>query len=248
MILRHRNVILTLATCIGMAAVLDSPPAIAVAPWTEQAKLADFENIGDVAVDGNLAVIGKTTSVIVYRRSADGSWIQEATLPAGRNSQSVAVSSDPVLGEIVIIGDLADRVGIIEGGAVFIYTSNGSGSWSLQESLRPTGLETGDQFGRRIAFDGQTLAVAAPGDDDRGAEAGAVYVFERPGWGQRDKILPPAGRGDIRYGLAIDVSDDRLVVGAERDDSIATDAGTAFVYGRQADQTWTQLTELSTLR
>jgi len=245
MILRHRKVILTIATFIGMAVALDSPPAIAVAPWTEQARLADFETIGDVAVDGNLAAVGKTTSVIVYRRSADGSWTQEATLPTVRNSQSVAVDSDPALGEIVIIGDLADRVGIVEGGAVFIYTSNGAGTWSLQETLRPTGLETGDQFGRRIAFDGQTLAVSAPGDDDQGTEAGAVYVFERAGWARRDKILPPSGRGDIRYGWAVDVSDDRLVVGAERDDSVATDAGTVFVYGRQPNQTWAQLTELA---
>ena len=245
MTLRHRTATLTIAICIGMALAIDSPPANAVAPWTEQAKLADFETIGDVAVDGNLAAIGKNRSVIVYRRSADGSWIQEANLPAGRNSQSVAVDADPVLGEIVIIGDLADRVGTVEGGAVFIYSSDGSGTWSLQKTLRPAGLQTGDQFGRRLAFDGQTLAVAAPGDDDRGAEAGAVYVFERPGWGQRDKILPPAGRGDIRYGWAVDVSANRLVVSAERDDSIATDAGTVFVYGRQADQSWTQLTELS---
>ena len=244
MSLAHRKVVLVITTLMGMPVALNSPTAVAVPPWTEQASIA----VGGTtaAVDGNLAAFGTSTSISVYRRGANGVLTQEAILPAGRQSFSIAVDSDPFLGELVIIGDMRDRVGIVEGGAVFIYASNGSGNWSLQTTLRPASLEAGDQFGRQLAFDGQTLAVSAPGDDAGGTDAGTVYVFERgPGWPQRDRILPPAGRGNIEYGFAVDVSGDRLVVGAQRDDSVATDAGTAFVYGRQADQSWMQLTELA---
>lgn len=42
--------------------------------------------------------------------------------------------------------------------------------------LVPDEFEDQDVFGRSVAA-GNTLAVGAPGDDDQGSFAGAVYVF-----------------------------------------------------------------------
>jgi len=229
-----------------MALILGSPPAGAVQPWDEQAILPYFQSIADVAVDGNLAASSSSDAVNIYRRGSDGAWTPEQTISTSQ-IRSVAVSSDPVLGEFVIFGSVQEmfRFPQILGGSVYVYASDGAGGWSLQNTLRPTGLEAGDLFGYRLAFDGQTLAVSAPADDDQGTDAGAVYMFDgSSSWSLQDKVLPPSGRGDIFYGWAVDVSGDRLVVGAMGDDTVAADAGTAFVYGRQSDQSWLQLTEL----
>ena len=52
----------------------------------------------------------------------------------------------------------------------------------------------GDGFGRSVALRGGVAVIGAPGEDERGSEAGAAYIFERDQggagmWGQRKKIL-----------------------------------------------------------
>lgn len=92
---------------------------------------------------------------------------------------------------------------------------------------------SGDVFGTAIALSGDTLAIAAPqedsaargsnGDqsDNSASDAGAVYVFVRSatGWAQQAYLKAPNADAGDRFGSAVALSGDTLVVGASGEDS-----------------------------
>jgi len=98
----------------------------------------------------------------------------------------------------------------------------------------------GDQFGISIAVDGDTAVVGAWLDDNAaGTNAGAAYVYQRDqggpdAWGEVVKLTAPGTRGaaDDAFGFSVAISGDTIVVGSFRDDTVAFDAGVAYVYER----------------
>jgi hypothetical protein len=88
-----------------------------------------------------------------------------------------------------------------------------------------------DQFGFSAAGVGSLIAVGAPYDDTGGTDAGAVYVFD----GTTGVLLwtlqkTTAVAGDL-FGYAVAaVGSNMLLVGAPHDDSVATDAGAAYLF------------------
>ncbi len=73
-----------------------------------------------------------------------------------------------------------------------------------------------DAFGWSVAVDGYRMVVGAPGDDGKGSNAGAVYVFEKSGgtWLQTKKLQASDGAAGDVYGFSVAVSGDRIAVGA----------------------------------
>lgn len=90
----------------------------------------------------------------------------------------------------------------------------------------------GDQYGRAVALDGNTLLVGAPLRGPAGNK-GAVYVWERgaDGWSLKGELARPAGVA--RFGSAIALDGGRCVVGSPGAQLDAS--GQAFVYDRGAD-------------
>lgn len=122
-----------------------------------------------------------------------------------------------------------------------------------------------DIFGTAVAVSGNTLVVGAPGEqsgaggingdeaDDSAGASGAVYVFVREGglWSQQAYLKASnPGRGD-RFGSALALSGDTLVVGAfwedggaagvdgDGSDDSVTNSGTAYVFERSGSD-WSQ--------
>jgi len=94
-----------------------------------------------------------------------------------------------------------------------------------------------DGFGYSVALDAQTALVGAYRNDLAAIDAGAAYVFENTAEGWSDGVaLRPVGIGyDDRFGQAVGVSGNRLIVGAPRDDDLGTDCGASYVYERTAE-------------
>jgi hypothetical protein len=151
-----------------------------------------------------------------------------------------------------------------DSGAVYVFASDGS-AWSQQAYVKASNTGPLDEFGYSVALDGDTLAVGAPleasaataidGDqtDDSTPYAGAVYVFARDGvtWSQRAYIKASNTGANDRFGNAVTVSGDTLVVGApgegsaakgvggDQADDTAPQSGAAYVFVRSGD-VWTQ--------
>jgi hypothetical protein len=88
-------------------------------------------------------------------------------------------------GEIAISGNTAaigaqlHHVGANrEQGAVFVFTRSAAGAWVPGPRIVSPDGAAGDRFGARLAIDGDTLAIAAPGDDiGPNTDLGSVQVW-----------------------------------------------------------------------
>jgi hypothetical protein len=98
----------------------------------------------------------------------------------------------------------------------------------------------GDNFGNSVDFKGNTMVIGAYGDDDKGADAGAAYVFMRDAngaWSQQQKLTASdGGPGDHFSEHAVAVEGDTIVVGADEWDlqPSGDNAGAAYIFTRNA--------------
>ena len=126
----------------------------------------------------------------------------------------------------------------------------------FHRALPYTTLSAGDEFGRAVAINGDTMVVAAPNDDDKGSNSGSVYVFTRnapgsasSGWTQRAKLVPSDGAAGDQFGyVAVAIHGDTVVVGAIKEDAKGSDSGSAYVFTRDVPGNpisgWTQRAKL----
>ena len=111
----------------------------------------------------------------------------------------------------------------------------------------------GDAFGRSVAVSGDTLIVGAYGNDARGEDAGAAYVFVRDTagrWNPQQKWLPAELLPGDHFGWSVAVDGDLAVVGAPGDWRAgggagldALNRGAAYVFQR-AGGVWQQVTRI----
>jgi ketosteroid isomerase-like protein len=147
-----------------------------------------------------------------------------------------AVAAGPDLIAVGAPGD--DREGS-EAGAVHLFAPAGSG-WSEQLVLVGPEAGTGDRFGSSVALAGDLLAVGAPGRDEDGSWAGAVYVYRRDGdgWNLAATLVAPDPTTGARFGVSVAFLDaDRLTIGASGHDGDDYGAGAAYLFERDGD-TW----------
>ena len=101
-----------------------------------------------------------------------------------------------------------------------------------------------DVFGRAVAISGDTIVVGAPGDDDGqdrvDIDAGSVLVFVRSGgaWVVQADLAPTEPRLGGRFGQAVAVSGNTLLVGEPGGGDPAVGPGAAYAYVRSGS-TWT---------
>ena len=108
---------------------------------------------GSVALAGSDAFVGQSganstnSSVYVYRKAADGKWIESAQLVRSDNNGQDdrfgrAMAAD---GSSLLIGaTLVDN----STGAVYVFTKDDSGKWMETGKLVAEGVMEGDSYGR----------------------------------------------------------------------------------------------------
>ena len=92
------------------------------------------------------------------------------------------------------------------------------------------------------------VAVGASGDDQVANSSGAVYVFGRDAggtdsWGRTAKLTAGDGGANQSFGFAVDVSGDRIVVGALFETDVAENFGAAYVFEKEDGQ-WVEKAKL----
>jgi len=104
-----------------------------------------------------------------------------------------------------------------------------------------------DSFGRSISISGDTVVVGAPGDNDRGDDSGAAYVFVRKAntFAEQAKLTADDGFRNSFFGNSVSIAGTRILVGAYRDGlNGKKDSGSAYVFRRDLD-VWEQEAKLS---
>jgi cysteine-rich repeat protein len=127
----------------------------------------------------------------------------------------------------LIIGSPADETSGPAAGAVFVlslFGNPGDASYGqlLATLVKPSGPSAkGDRFGAALALIDQSILVGAPGDDTKGEDAGAAYIFGADfRFALRDPLTSPLGAAGGRFGAAVAVLDGQALVGAPGEDGV----------------------------
>ena len=241
--------------------------------WGEVRKLtasdaqADDEFGVSVAVSGDTTVIGasgheaavgdRTGAAYIFRRDEGGSgnWGEVKKLIASdaqandRFGSSVAISGDSV-----IVGASREDAGGLSAGAAYVFKRDdgGSDNWGEVKKITASDAQAGDVFGVSVVINGDTAIVGAALEDAGGNNAGAAYVFQRSqggadNWGEVKKLTATNAQDDDEFGISVAVSGDTAIVGAWLEDAGGSQAGAAYVFGRDegGSDNWGEVTKLT---
>ncbi len=217
--------------------------------------------------------LGDAGAVYVFARDPGGTWAQQAYLKA--SNPDGTDQNDPVFGDTFgselalegntlavaaekessgatgIDGDQTDD-SAENAGAVYVFERDSTGHWRQTAYIKASNTDPQDLFGRSIALDGDTLAVAAineasgasgvNGDqaDNSRLHSGAVYVFKRDEdgvWAQQAYLKATNPESGGHFGGSVALDGDTLVVGEPQSD---IDSGAAYVFTRDAEGVWSQ--------
>jgi hypothetical protein len=159
----------------------------------------------------------------------------QLTAPDGTSSdylgQSVAMTSMHAIAGAT--GDNA--VGALNRGSAYIFQRNiMTNTWGYQAKLEPLDGQEDDIFGNAVAISGTVAAVAAPfakvGTMHR---AGKVYIYHfiNNVWTYTQTILPPDQKAFDRFGAALHMVGDTLVIGAPQYNGVQLSSnGKVYIY------------------
>ncbi len=199
---------------------------------------ADDDNFGtSVALDGDTAVIGApgdddngidSGSVYVFVKPLNG-WATTSTHTAkltdrgGAAGDSFGVSV-AVDGVTAVVGAHQHDDKGIDSGSAYVFMKPSGTAWITTSTwtakLTADDGEAFDYFGYSVAVDGDTAAVGAYQDDDKGADSGSVYVFTKDSetgtWRQTNKLTEDPGEADgwFGYSVAVDAGAHTALIGA----------------------------------
>lgn len=187
---------------------------------------------GAVAMDDDLMVVGaslddplgnESGSAYVFRRNAQGTWIEEAKLigsaatTGARFGFSVAVSEGRIF-----VGAPRETAIASQAGAVYVF-SNLAGSWTQTARVQASDASSNAEFGWDVAADGDRFVVGSVGaDTPLILNTGAAYVFDRSGsaWNEQAILSSSTGDNSDFAGWQVGLAGDQIVVGAYGDDTL----------------------------
>jgi len=209
---------------------------------------APGEDSSATGVDGDDMDNTAGESGAAYVFAYDGSaWLQDGYLKASNTGvmdffgRSVSASGDTVVvgapeedGSATGVNGDDTNDGAGRAGAAYVFVLGGVG-WEQQAYLKASNTGVIDFFGGAVAVSGDQVVVGATGESspatgvngDQGdgrPSSGAAYQFERTGttWSQL-AFLKASNTGELdRFGGAVAVSGETVVIGAAGEDSVAT--------------------------
>lgn len=203
-----------------------------------------FGNSAALSQNGRVAAVGAFRSrhggdanagaVYVYARKLFG-WSETKIVASDVQAQdqfggSVSLSAD---GKVLAVGATGDDDKAYNSGAVYVYRFDGN-KW-VETKLVSPGASPDGGFGSTVALspDGNTLAVAALGEDAGGRDSGVVYVFRFDGtkW-TASRVLPSDVKAGQGFGSGVSLSRDgtMLVAGSAMDKTRGDSAGAVYVF------------------
>ena len=107
------------------------------------------------------------------------------------------------------------------------------GKVAQQAKLGASDGAAGDQLGLSAAISGVTAVLGAPfTDPGTTTDAGAVHIFVRSGtvWSREATLVASDAADNDNFGISVAIDRDTVVVGAEFDDALGVQSGSAYVY------------------
>jgi len=182
----------------------------------------------DIAFDGNTLVIGsmgaggtKGAAYVFTLQAGKLTETQKLTAVDGATGDRFG-NSVAVYGDTLVVGAFgADGLRSYSGSA-FLFSLQ-RGSWMQSTKFLASDGSMYDSFGYSVAVSPGLVAVGAPGHDQGGADAGAVYMYTPDAsgswthasgiWTQAQKLQASDGKTNAKFGWSVAASDGTVVVG-----------------------------------
>ena len=190
-----------------------------------------------VAISGDTAIVGAALnddagddsgSAYIFRQDEGGTdnWGEVKKVTA-----SDAAAGDFFGSTVAISGDTAmvgallnDDAGSNSGSAyIFRQDEGGTDNWGEVKKLTAAAAAAAaaaDIFGSTVAISGDIAIVGASDTDEAGSASGSAYIFGRneggtDNWGEVKKLTASDAASAARFGRAVGISGDTVVVGGE---------------------------------
>ncbi len=231
----------------GSVYVYDSTsgtPGVPVFTINNPSPAAD-DNFGNaMAVQGDLVLVGTpfddtgaTNSGIAYLYNLGSS---TPTVPVLTLTNPVPGANDnfgnsvALEGTLLVIAAPEDDTAGTDTGSVYVYdlaSATPSTPAFVINNPSPSG---DDSFGSTVGISGRRIVIAAVSDDPSGiVNAGSVYAYDLNSGTPTVPVAEignPLPAANDNFGYHAGISGTRIVVGALADDTLATDAGSAYIY------------------
>ncbi len=212
--------------------------------WSEQQKLTAADAAPQsvfgrsLSLDGNTALIGASQddnlavnsgAAYVFVRDALGNWTQQDKL-LGEPGIELFGSTVSLSGDTAMVGNPAPSLFGSDPGAVYVFVRDALGDWTQEDKLQAADNQDNNFFGA-VSLNSDLALIGAPGDGEAGMNAGAAYLFQRDGsgkWNQIDKYTATADADD-RFGTAVSLSGQTLLIGASGDAHAGDNSGSAYL-------------------
>ncbi len=188
-----------------------------------------------LAMDGPLVVVGvpqddsgasNAGSIYVFDANRAMPALPAAVIPHPEAGSSHQFGFSAALSGVRVL------VGAPIPGSAFVYEVSGAVPVRGPD-LRHASLAGDNRYGTAVAVSGSRVAIGAPNDDTAGTDAGQVYVYDRnsatPGVPLL-RLTRPGALNTDRFGSALALEGDILVVGAYIQEFGTSSVGRAFVY------------------
>ena len=214
--------------------------------WIQEAKL--FATDGEwndwfgwsVAINNSFVAVGSmeddtvnpaSGSVYIYQQNSTG-WIEYQIIPKDSERGDRFGSSVSLFENHLLVGAVGVDDKAASGGGAYIF-HNSNNEWRQEAKLLADDGQWNDNLGWSAALSGNFAVLGSAGNDANGDDAGAAYVFHKQDgdWVQKTKLLASNGVADDRFGRAVAILHDEVIVGAYRNDNKnGINAGAAYYY------------------
>jgi hypothetical protein len=155
--------------------------------------------------------------------------------PGDRFGNAVALHGDTLL----VGASKANALGV-----AYVFGRDPSGRWTQKERLgAPASVSR--NFGQAVALYGDTAVVGSEGSD---GSPGMAHVFshdEAGRWELRQTLMADDAGANDKFGTAISLSGNTLLIGAKGSDTKGIGSGAAYVFQKLEDSRWVQQAQLS---
>ena len=230
-----------------------------------------------IAISGDYAIVGaefededeagknpllNAGSAYIFKNIA-GKWTQQQKIVAkDRGVGDFFGHSVSISGNYAIVGAYSEDHNLLgngyssTAGAAYIF-ENVAGVWTQTQKLIASDREEADQFGIVVDIEGNYAVIGAHHDDEdaKGADsmqnAGSAYIFKNTAgnWTQLQKIVATDRGSEDKFGSAVGISGDYVVIGAhfESEDENGGNklwySGSAYIFKNMSDN-WTPVKKI----
>ncbi len=199
--------------------------------WTQQAKLTansgDYVSFGiSVSLYGDYALVGDGSEAAYLFKRDGTSWVPQRLL---RVPDEIGFACSVSLYDNTAL--IGEDISASRRGAAYVFQQNES-TWTFQAMLTAIDGRYLGYFGQSVSLYDDFALVGAP-QPSSDSWQGHSFVFKRQGslWILQAELTGDGGDTDM-FGIAVSLSADYALVGAEWDNGNGPNSGSAYIFGK----------------